>query len=299
MARIKNVLFVVNPISGAIEKKDLIEQVRKHIKKIEASLFIYLTTGMDDCANIEKRIKDLKPCRIIIAGGDGTIKAVADALNGEEIPLGIIPAGSANGLAVNLHLPTNVDDQLKIAFGNSLRKMDIINIDDEFCLHMSDFGLNAELIKKYENSNMRGKLGYLLQSIPTLVQSDYPFQFKIETNNSTFDTEGILLAIANAKSYGTGATVNPQGKIDDGFFEILIFKNFDFIEILKTLRNEVVLDPDFVEIISTKEAKISCKSPVAFQIDGEYLGEKDSVHVSVAPIKLEIAVPQEVGKELV
>lgn len=296
MARIKNVLFVVNPISGAIEKEDLIEQVRKQIKKIDASLFIYLTTGRDDCPNIEKRIKDLKPCRIVVAGGDGTIKAVAEALNGEDIPVGIIPAGSANGLAVNLNLPTTIDKQLEIAFGNSLRKMDIIIIDDEFCLHMSDFGLNAELIKKYENSNVRGKLGYLLQSIPTLVQSDYPFQFKIETNNTTFNTEGILLAIANARSYGTGATVNPNGKIDDGYFEILIFKNFDFIEILKTLRNEVELDPEFVEIISTQKARISCKAPVAFQIDGEYLGEKESVNVSVSPIKLEIAVPEGKGK---
>lgn len=296
MTRIKNVLFVVNPISGAIEKEDLIEQVRKQVKKIEASLFIYLTTGIDDCANIEKRIKDLKPCRIVIAGGDGTIKAVAEALNGEEIPLGIIPAGSANGLAINLNLPTNIDKQLEIAFGNSLRKMDIINIDDEFCLHMSDFGLNAELIKNYEDSNTRGKLGYLLQSIPTLVKSDYPFQFKVETNNHTFDTEGILLAIANAKSYGTGATVNPQGKIDDGFFEILIFKNFNFVEILKTLRNEVTLDPEFVEIISTQKAIISCKSPVAFQIDGEYLGEKKLIQASISNIQLEIAVPEKTGK---
>lgn len=297
MGRIKNVLFVVNPISGAIEKTDLIKQVRNHIKELGASLFIYQTTGKEDCANIEKRVKDLKPCRIVVAGGDGTIKAVAEALKGEEIPVGIIPAGSANGLAVNLNLSTDVDKQLDIAFGDSLRKIDIISIDGEICLHMSDFGLNAELIKKYEDSNVRGKFGYLLQSIPTLVQSNYPFHFKIETNNTTFNTEGILLAIANAKSYGTGATVNPQGKIDDGFFEILIFKNFDFIEILKTLRNEVVLDPDFVEIISTQKATISCDSPVAFQIDGEYMGEKNKIEVSISPHYLLLAAPVPVAKK--
>lgn len=291
MGRIKNVLFVVNPISGAIEKSDLIEQVKKQVIKIKASLFIYLTTGDDDCAIIEKRIKDLKPCRIIIAGGDGTIKMVAEALKGVDIPLGIIVAGSANGLAVNLNLPEDADGQIKVAFGKSLRKMDIITIDNQFCLHMSDFGLNAELIKNYENSNVRGKLGYLLQSIPTLVESDYPFQFTIETNGTTFNTEGILLVIANARSYGTGATVNPNGKIDDGIFEILLFKNFDIIEILKTLRNEVDMNPDFVEVITSKQAKISCKSPVAFQIDGEYLGEMNSINVSILPQYLLLAAP--------
>ncbi|MFO7719486.1 MAG: diacylglycerol kinase, partial [Gillisia sp.] len=86
----------------------------------------------------------------------------------------------------------------------------------------------------------------------------YPFQFKIEANNQTFKKEGILLAIANANSYGTGAKVNPKGKIDDGYFEILIFKHFDIFKILKTLRNEVDYDPEFMETISTKEAIISC-----------------------------------------
>jgi diacylglycerol kinase (ATP) len=148
--------------------------------------------------------------------------------------------------------------------------MDIIEIDGEYCLHMSDFGVNAELISRYEKSKIRGKWGYFLQSVPTLVSSDYPFKFTVEANDSVFETEGILLAIANASSYGTGAKVNPKGKMNDGTFEILIYKEFDFIEILKTLRNEVELDPEVVEVICTKEAKITCKTPVSFQIDGEF-----------------------------
>lgn len=292
MEDIKTVLLVVNPISGAIEKTDVIEQVKKEVSNLKASLVIFETSGKDDCSKLEKQINDLDPCRIAVAGGDGTIKLLAEALNGKKIPVGIIPAGSANGLATNLDLPNTLEGQIKVAFGENLRQMDIIVIDDEFCLHMSDFGLNAELIKNYENSNVRGKLGYLLQSIPTLVESEYPFQFKVEANNMTFETEGILLAIANARSYGTGATVNPKGKIDDGYFELLIFKNFDVIEILKTLRNEVDLDPDFVQTIITKEARISCATPVSFQIDGEYLGERTSIEVSIIPRCILIAAPQ-------
>lgn len=291
MGDIKTVLFVVNPISGAIEKTDLIEQVKIEVIKINASLFIFETSGEDDCAKLENRINELTPCRIAVAGGDGTIKLVAEALNGRRIPVGIIPAGSANGLATNLNLPNTVEGQIQVAFGDNIRELDIIVINEEFCLHMSDFGLNAELIKNYENSNVRGKLGYLLQSIPTLVESNYPFQFKIEANNMVFETEGILLAVANARSYGTGATVNPKGKIDDGYFELLVFKNFDVIEILKTLRNEVDLDPDFMQTIITKEARISCRTPVAFQIDGEYLGERTSIEVSIIPRYIKIAAP--------
>lgn len=290
---IKVVLLVVNPISGGIDKSELVEQVKKETIKINASLLVFQTTGEEDIFNLNQKISEHNPCRILIAGGDGTIKIVAEALKGKNIRVGIIPSGSANGLSVNLYLPVNLQDQIQTALGEKYIDMDIILIDDEYCLHMSDFGLNAELVKNYESANIRGKLGYLLQSIPTLLESNYPFEFEIEANGQTYSKEGILLVIANASSYGTGAKVNPNGRIDDGKFEILVFKNFDMIEILKTLRNEVQIDPDFVEIIITSEAKISCKEPVAFQIDGEYFGERNSVNVKILPKKLKIAVDEQ------
>lgn len=289
MGEIKNVLLVVNPISGAMDKADLIEEIKKEVVIRKASLFVYETSGKEDVFKLKSRIEELKPCRIIIAGGDGTIKLVAESLNNNDIPIGIIPAGSANGLAYNLQLPDTMAEQITTAFEDTFIYMDIIEIDGEYCLHMSDFGVNAELISRYEKSKIRGKWGYLLQSLPTLVSSEYPFKFTVETNNSTFETEGILLAIANASSYGTGAKVNPHGKMNDGSFEILIYKEFDFIEILKTLRNEVDLDPEIVEVISAKEAKITCKIPVSFQIDGEYLGKRSSVKARILPKKLKIA----------
>ncbi len=294
MSGIKNVLLVVNPISGALDKTILIQQIEIEVKKIDARLNIFQTKGEEDLLNLEKRIQELKPCRIIIAGGDGTIKLTAEALKEEDIPVGIIPVGSANGLASNLKLPLNIEKQIHIALGNTLQKIDVILINDEYCLHIADFGINAELIGKYAESNIRGKIGYVLHSIPTLLESEYPFKFEVEANNQTFKKEGILLAIANANSYGTGAKVNPKGKIDDGYFEILIFKHFDIFRILKTLRNEVDYDPDFMETISTKEAKISCTSPVAFQIDGEYLGRKESIRAKILPNKLTIAVPEKI-----
>lgn len=281
MGNIKTVLLVVNPISGDLDKSNLLDQVKKEIINIKASLVVFSTKGENDAAELTNSIIKHNPCRIICAGGDGTIKLVAEALESRKIPVGIIPAGSANGLASNLELPVNLNEQIITALGDDINAIDIILIDDEVCLHMSDFGLNAELIRNYEKSAVRGKIGYLLQSIPTLVESEYPFQFVIEANNKIIETEGILVAIANARSYGTGATVNPKGKIDDGKFEILIFKNFDVIEILKTLRNEVELDPEFMETLQTTEARISCVKPVAFQIDGEFLGERQDVHVKI------------------
>ncbi len=290
MGKIKTVLLVVNPISGAIDKAELIEEVKRGAIQKDASLIIFPTSGENDKVKLEKLIAEKEPCRIIVAGGDGTIKLVAESLGIKKIPIGIIPAGSANGLTYNLHLPLTLEEQIETALGDTFIEMDILKINNEYCLHIGDFGINAELIQKYQTAKLRGKLGYLLQSIPTLVQSEYPFDFTIKANNISIKTRGILLAIANARSYGTGATINPHGKLNDGYFEILIFKNFDVFEILKSLRNEVEFDPEFVETIITKEATITCDIPVALQVDGEYLGNHKLATVSIIPQKLQVAV---------
>src|SRR5690606_13317569 len=100
---------------------------------------------------------------------------------------------------------------------------------------------------------------YLLQSIPTLLHSGSPFHFTIETEMETVEKSGVLLAIANANKFGTGATINPDGKMNDGKFEVLVFKNLDVIEIVKTIQEKPELSPDFVEIITTEKVQITAK----------------------------------------
>ena len=290
--KIKNrILLIVNPISGGIDKSKLIESVKNEISTRNYSLEIYKTSSDKDQDNIEKIIFEFQPERILVAGGDGTIQLVAEVLKNHNIPIGILPAGSSNGLALNLNLPTNINEQLKVAMGDSFFKIDTLQINDRTCLHIADLGINAELIRNFQNSNIRGKLGYLLHSIPTLIKCEYPFEFEIEANGKQIVHRGVLLAIANAKKFGTGANINPSGKLNDGLFELIIFKNLNFVEIFKTLNNQIFLDPEFAEIISTSSARINCKTPVSFQIDGEFIGEISNVVAAVGPLKLEIAVP--------
>jgi len=289
--KIKNqILLVVNPISGGIDKSRLIEAVKAEINTRNYSLEIYRTTGNNDRHGIEKIIFEFQPERILVAGGDGTIQLVAEVLKNHDIPIGILPAGSSNGLALNLKLPAYINEQLKVAMGDSFFKIDTLQINGQTCLHIADLGINAELIRNFHNSNIRGKLGYLLHSIPTLINCEYPFEFEIEANGKQIVQKGVLLAIANAKKFGTGANINPSGKLNDGLFELIIFKNLNFVEIFKTLNDQIFLDPEFAEIISTRSARINCKTPISFQIDGEYIGEISKVVAGIGPKKLEIAV---------
>ncbi|MGB3777264.1 MAG: diacylglycerol kinase family protein [Tunicatimonas sp.] len=285
------ILLVVNPISGDLDKTGLIHQVKQTVHPHHV-LKIYVTTGADDQTRIAELFNTFPARRVLVAGGDGTIKMMAEVLRDQQIPLGILPTGSANGLARSLDLPALPSDALRVALGNHFQEVDALCINNELCLHISDLGLNAELIRHYERGSMRGILGYALQTIPTLISSDMPYAFDITANGLTFRRQGILLAIANAQKYGTGATINPNGRIDDGKFELLIFKKLDVLEIAKTLREEVVLDDDFMEAISTTQAVIRCQQPVPFQIDGEYYGEVQQIDVSILPRHLKIAIPE-------
>ena len=287
----KEVLLVVNPIAGHTDKKKIIFEIQEYLEKSRINFHLYSTLGENDRENIRTRIKDHHIDRVLVAGGDGTINLVADAIKDLKLTLGILPAGSANGLAKNFNIPEELHEQISTALGSNFIDLDVLCLNNIICLHLSDLGINAELIKNYDNSAFRGKFGYLIQSIPTLIQSEYPFDFTIETEKVKTEAQAVLLGIANANKYGTGANVNPQGVPNDGVFEILIFKKLNLGEILKTLRNETDLAPDFVEIIPAKEAKVYSKKPVAFQIDGEYIGKVTEIDIKILPEKLRIAIP--------
>lgn len=283
-----HILLIVNPISGNTNKKRIIEMLESQLSGIPVKK--YETTGKKDGKKVRRLIKKYRPKRILIIGGDGTIKLVAENLKHHSAILGIIPAGSANGLARDLDIPTSPKRYVPIALGNKTREIDAISINDQFCLHISDFGLNAELIKKYEESNSRGKFGYFINSISTLYDTNMPYDFKVKANGKVKLGQGMMLAIANSRKYGTGVVINPNGIIDDGKFEILIFKKFDFFQFLNSLKGESEIPSRFVETIVTDKATITTKIPVDFQIDGEYRKAIKKVKAKILPQRLRIAV---------
>ena len=287
----KNILMVVNPISGDVDKAEFIQEAKFFSDALNLRFVLYETTGKND----ENAIKSLcilhHPERVLVAGGDGTIKMVAEALSDVDIIIGILPAGSANGLSVDLDLPSNLADNLKIAFNNEAVELDMIQINGKKSLHLSDLGLNAELVKNYEKSSTRGKLGYALQTFSTLSEMKEPFAAKILANGTEFNVTARIIIIANSQKYGTGVTVNPNGKMDDGKFELVIIKNLDLYVFGQIITGNMPFDTDDVVIISTDKATITTQEPVPFQIDGEYIGEEKYLEIDIMHKQMKVAVP--------
>ncbi|RZJ73490.1 diacylglycerol kinase family protein [Flavobacterium sp.] len=290
METLKKYLFVVNPISGDLDKAEILSAVTAFAKNESIEIITYETTGNDDEKAIRKLFEDNCPERILVAGGDGTIKMVGQAVEHCDVIIGILPAGSANGLSVDLDLPQALDENLQIAFHGNHMEIDMVCINGEKSLHLSDIGINANLVKNYEQSSVRGKIGYALQGLATL-QEQESFEATVEVDGKTITTEARMIVLANSQKYGTGVTINPIGKMDDGKFEVVILKTLDLVLFGKIITGNMPLDTGEIEIYSTDKAKVTTKVPVHFQIDGEYFGEETVLDAYILPKQMKVAIP--------
>ncbi len=284
-------MLVVNPVSGNVDKSDLVDAARIFTGKENLNLVIYNTSGASDIENIKVLYKTYNPERIVVAGGDGTIKMVAEAMENHDVIIGILPAGSANGLAVDLNLPSTIEENLEIAFHNDYMEIDMISINGKKSIHLSDLGINAEMIKNYESSSIRGKWGYFLQTFSTLIDLDDPFTATITGDFETIECTARMIVIANSQKYGTGVSINPNGVMDDGKFELVILKNLDLVVLGKIISGNMPIDTEDVEIISTDKAIVRTNVPVSFQIDGEYCGTETKLNIEILPKQMKVAVP--------
>ncbi len=284
--------MVVNPISGGIDKDNIIKTVKEFAHTGSINLTVYETTGKDDDSTIKNLFELHHFERAVIAGGDGTIKLVTDALEDQDIIYGILPLGSANGLAKDLNLSDVLEENLQIAFYENPTAIDIISINGMKCLHLSDIGLNASLIKNYEEGSIRGKLGYALQTIKTLSQNVEHLHAVIEYGQHRLETDANVIIIANSQKYGTGVVINPKGKIDDGKFEIIVLKNLDWLMIGKILLGNLPIEGTDIEILSTDKARITTSFPVNFQIDGEYCEQVTELDIQILPKNVRIVIPK-------
>jgi diacylglycerol kinase (ATP) len=287
----KNVLLVVNPISGDLDKSDLLNTVQEFSVTNNFNLVVYETTGEKDFAAIQSLFEEYNLERIVVAGGDGTIKMVAEAMEKHDIVIGILPAGSANGLSVDLGLPTTLEENLKVAFLHHFMEMDMISINGKKSIHLSDIGINADLVKNYEASDLRGFWGYAMQAFTTLKDAEDPFLATITANNETVEHTARIIVIANSQKYGTGVTINPNGSMNDGMFELIILKSLDIVLLGKIITGNMPIDSDDIVIISTEKALVKTDRLVNFQIDGEYCGAQNELEIHILHKQMKIAVP--------
>jgi diacylglycerol kinase (ATP) len=285
------ILFVINPISGGKEKGDWEKSIRSYFENKPHNLDIFLLTGEGDERAVREQIEQVKPDRVVAVGGDGTVKLVAEVVKETPLPLGIIPAGSANGMAKELEVPQELEAALDVIVNGEVRKVDAICINEtELCLHLSDVGMNAMLIKYFEEAPGRGMWTYAKGLVKVLMKKR-KLRLTVQTDEGEIKRHAYMVVLANARKYGTGANINPDGDVSDGKFEVVVLRKLNLIEIYKAIFTNQSFHPDNIEVISTKAAKISVHRKAWFQIDGEYLGRVPEVTARILPGILQMILP--------
>lgn len=288
----KTILFVINPVSGGRDKKDYQLAIQKFFEPLPHKIDVFLLHDKNNAQHLGKRIEKLKPQMVVAVGGDGTVSMVAKKIFGTAITLGIIPAGSANGMARELNIPANIEDALRIIERGAVKRVDTILINNLLCLHLSDIGLNARLVKYFEEGNMRGKLGYAKVALKVLLNPQN-MRVIIRSKEGELRRDAFMVVLANASKYGTGAVINPTGDLRDGLFEVVIIKHIGIGTLLKRWLTPKTLDPKKIEVIQAEQVQIYINRKVHFQVDGEYIGKVKQVSAKILPGQLNILVPEE------
>jgi diacylglycerol kinase (ATP) len=287
----QRILSVINPISGGTAKQNWENAIRDHFRDKPHSLEFFVLDGKSDTSSLRHWIEKIKPDRVLAVGGDGTVSMIAKELTGTSSALAIIPAGSANGMAKELNIPQQPQRALELAETGQIKNADIIRINEKhFCIHLSDIGLNARLIKYFDEGKLRGKIGYAKVILKTLWKQS-SMDILIETADKKIETKAFMVVLANASKYGTGAVINPVGDLYDGLFEVVIVRKLAVSELFKMLFRPQPFNPKKIEMLHARSVAISSRKRVHFQIDGEYRGKVETVNAVIMPGALKIVVP--------
>jgi diacylglycerol kinase (ATP) len=279
-------LFVINPVAGGSDHTTTIESLRELATSSGILAEFLLTNGKDDRQMLNRSLEKYRPDRVIVGGGDGTIRMVAENLIDYKLPMGILPLGSANGLATALEIPNDPIAALKKVLASAaIRNMDMLRFNDEhFCIHVADIGVNALIVKKYQESDQRGMIGYAKNLLSSIQESPL-LKIIIRTPDGITTKEGYMMAFANAHKYGTGVHIS-EGSVSDGKFEICNVEKIALDSAVKaglTILNVFVDKNMFSDVISCTQAEIEIDQLADFQIDGEYMGSVNHLKIEIVP----------------
>ncbi|WP_257166785.1 lipid kinase [Bradyrhizobium sp. SRS-191] len=158
---------------------------------------------------------------VVIAGGDGSLNAAAPALVKTGLPLGIIPAGTANDLARTLGLPQDMEAAADVITAGHRREIDLGDVNGHPFFNVASLGLSAELARQLTKETKRrfGRLGYAITALKVLTNAR-PFRAMIVSSDGAVRVKTLQIAVGNGRYYGGGMAVDHRAEIDDSHLDL-------------------------------------------------------------------------------
>lgn len=291
LAEKQKVLFVVNGRSGR-KGVDRLPLIKNWAEEEGVQAFFFEMPKKNCGQKLSEKLEEVKPSIAVAVGGDGTVSLVAGLIKKTPVKLAILPAGSANGMARELEIPEDTRKALELISQGRTIKSDLVLVNGEWlCMHLSDIGLNARLIKYFDQGPVRGLPGYALALIKALRRRQR-LRITVQTPGGEKQVNALMVLFANASKYGTGATINFQCSLTDRLFEVVIVKKLGLAEIWKMFFGKRGFDPRNIEVLSATRVLVETEKPAHLQVDGEYAGKVTAVEAIILRETLEVFVPE-------
>ena len=291
--KLVNLLFVINPISGDIEKEDITSEIENFCFAYQFNHTFFETSGENDLQKLKDDLRNNNYDIVLAVGGDGTVHLVGSALIHSEIPMGIIPMGSGNGLSKDIGIPQEVLEALEVLRNYQIRPIDTLSVNNRISVHLTDLGFNALVVKLFNEGTKRGPGAYAFLAMQQYLTYE-PKKFRIVTDTENFSGEAFMVTITNANAYGSNAAINPTGIVDDGKFEICLIEPFPKtagLELLYHLYNNTIGSSIYSKIIRCQRATIFNLENDVTHIDGEPMELGEKIDIKILPKSLKIIVP--------
>lgn len=282
----KKILFLINPIAGTKNNTDYHQYIDRYIDKSLFDIVIKHSLKQHHATRLIK--EDSENYDIIVAvGGDGTINEVINGFAGTNAVLGVIPAGSGNGLAYTMGIPFDVKKALELInqYEQNIQTIDVLKANDRIAVNQIGFGFDAHIAYLFSSTQKRGLLKYAYLSLREYFRyKNKPFSF--HANGKTFTRHTFVTNFSNNTQFGNKAYIAPLARLRDGHIEISLLKHFPKLllpVILFRLFRKTLHKSQYYTSFKAREATIPHQANVILNIDGEPMEVIRDLHIKVIP----------------
>ena len=294
-----NIRLIINPTSGPANKPDLSTEIIDALQNQGLEAELCTTSPDEDGEELAAEAAKAGVELVIVAGGDGTIEAVARGLMHTQTVLGIIPMGTRNNIAASLNIPNDLTQAIQTLVEGVRGRFDMGKANDHYFVEVVGVGLEAALfpcgdeVKEGIKKNYWAALKSVFSGIQTFLQFKQ-HRLVLRLDGRRMRRLRILqVNICNSPRYGVQFALAPDAKMNDGKLDVIYIDNpskWDHLcHFFKAMRGERL---PHERLKTHRAAKIEIKSypPLAVHADGQYLGVTP-VTVEVVPNALLICVP--------
>ena len=255
---------------------------------------------------IEKALSEIDQSeysRIIAAGGDGTINICVNAMirHNIELPLGILPAGTANDFAYYFQIPDDLEGMIDVALGDHTEPADVGVCNDRYFINVAALGTLVDVSQKTDPNlkNSLGALAYYLKGASE-IRTLHPLPVTLTTPEKVYKEKMMFMVVMNGRSAGGFRRVSPRSEISDGKLDVIVFKQMPIAELGSLFFS--VLQGNHIKhkkvlYFETSDLLVESPEDIPTDVDGEH-GEKLPLRFGVLAGRLNIFASTEVQEDV-